>query len=333
MEAAFYTELEDQKVKCLLCPHECIIKPGKTGICKVRKNHNGVLYSDVYGLLSAMHFDPIEKKPLYHYFPGKEIFSIGSLGCNFSCRCCQNFNIAQAGRDDFPGLQEADPSQIMEMIRTNLSNIGVAYTYNEPGVWYEYMIDVAREVRQNGYRNVVVSNGYMNRTPLLKLTECIDAFNIDLKAFDENVYHNFTGGKLSGVLDSLQLIRDQGCHLEITFLAVTGINDDMNQFRSMLKWIGQNLGPDVPLHISRYYPGYKLQNEATSISLLTEMAKAASEILYFVYIGNVSGNDYQDTICPGCKKTVIVRNGYSVRVKNMSAEGKCLTCGYNIAIA
>ncbi|MBN2523871.1 MAG: AmmeMemoRadiSam system radical SAM enzyme [Bacteroidales bacterium] len=333
MEASFYIKLDNNKIKCLLCPHECTINPGNYGICKVRKNQDGTLLQDVYGLVSAMHFDPIEKKPLYHYHPGKEIFSIGSLGCNFKCSCCQNHQISQTGKNGFRGLTEMGPTEILKYVRSNPLNIGVAYTYNEPVVWYEYMLDIAGEIHQNGFQNVVVSNGYINRKPLLQLTEYTDAFNIDLKGFDDKVYRTFAGGRLKNILDSLLIIKEKGCHLEITFLVVTEINDDINQFDRMVTWISQNLGQEVPLHISRYYPSYKLDTKATSADLLWKMAKLASESLHYVYVGNLPGNTFQNTSCPACKQVIIRRDGYSVHLKNLSPDGLCLSCGHKIAIA
>ncbi len=331
MEADFYKKLENNRVQCLICPHECKIAPGNSGICKVRSNQDGILQTEVYGLLSATHFDPIEKKPLYHFHPGKEIFSIGSLGCNFRCQCCQNYHISQAGKNDFPRLLKMSVSDIMKHVKTNPLNIGVAYTYNEPVVWYEYMVDTAKEVHQNGFQNVLVSNGFINREPLLKLTECIDAFNIDLKGFDDKIYKSFAGGKLVNILNTLQLIKERECHLEITFLAVTEINDDLEQFRQMVKWISQNLGREVPLHISRYFPKYKLHNKATSVDLIWNMANIAGESLHYVYVGNLPGNDFQNTVCPNCQQTVIFRNGYSTNVSNLTNHGACQSCGHHIA--
>lgn len=332
MGADFFIKLEDNKVKCLICPHECNINPGKSGLCKVRSNHNGILQLDVYGMLSATHFDPIEKKPLYHFYPGKEIYSLGSLGCNFKCQCCQNHHISQTGKTDYSGLSEMSISDIIKQVKSNPLNIGVAYTYNEPVVWYEYMLDIAKEVRRNNYKNVVVSNGFINREPLLKLTEVIDAFNIDLKGFDDDIYKSFNGGRLVNILNSLQLIKDRNCHLEITFLVVTEINDDIEQFKIMVEWIAENLGSDIPLHISRYFPNFKFNAKATPIELILSMANFASGLLKYVYIGNLPGNKFQDTICPGCQKAVIIRDSYTTTLKNISSFGTCIICGYKIAL-
>ena len=332
MKTEFFNKLEDNKVKCLLCPHECLINPGKSGICKVRKNINGVLHLDVYGFLSATHFDPIEKKPLYHFHPGKEIFSLGSLGCNFHCKCCQNYHISQTGKSDFQHLTKSSIPEIVKRVMSSPLNIGVAYTYNEPIVWYEYMIDVAKEISQLQYKNVVVSNGFINREPLAKLIEFIDAFNIDLKGFSNEIYKSFAGGKLDNVLQTLQLVKEKDRHLEITFLVVTNVNDDIKDFQNMVKWIAQNLGSDVPFHISRYFPNYKYNAQATSVGLLKNMAGIASEALNYVYVGNMRENEYQNTICPACNSTVIQRSGYFTNLRNLTPDGKCLSCGQKIAI-
>lgn len=332
MKTEFYNKLEDNKVQCLLCPHECLINPGKSGICKVRKNIDGALHLDVYGFLSATHFDPIEKKPLYHFHPGKEIFSLGSLGCNFHCKCCQNYHISQTGKSDFHHLTKISISEIVKRVKSNPLNIGVAYTYNEPIVWYEYMINIAKEISQLLYKNVVVSNGFINREPLAKLIEFIDAFNIDLKGFNSEVYRSFAGGKLDNVLQTLQLVKEKDRHLEITFLVVTNVNDDVKDFQNMVKWIAENLGADVPFHISRYFPNYKYNAQATSVDLLKNMADIASEALNYVYVGNMQGNEYQNTICPSCNSTAIQHNGYTTNLRNLTPEGKCLSCGQKIAI-
>ncbi len=209
MGADFYTKLEDNKVKCLLCPHECTIAPGKTGICKVRSNQNGVLQLDVYGLLSATHFDPIEKKPLYHFHPGKEIFSLGSLGCNFKCKCCQNHHISQVGKAEYNRLQEISVLEILRQVKSSPENIGVAYTYNEPVVWYEFMLDIAKELSKNQYKNVLVSNGFINKDPLLKLLEYIDAFKGMVKKKLVPTFNLLSTQISPPLLSTISLLRDK----------------------------------------------------------------------------------------------------------------------------
>ncbi|MBA7688850.1 hypothetical protein ES703_97339 [subsurface metagenome] len=290
------------------------------------------MHLDVYGSLSATHFDPIEKKPLYHFHPGKEIFSLGSLGCNFKCPCCQNYHISQSGIKDFPRLLKLTIPEIIRHAKSNPLNIGVAYTYNEPFVWYEYMFDTSQEIKKAGLYNVAVSNGYINKKPLEELTLYIDAFNIDIKGFDDGIYRSFAGGKLSNILDSLQIIKGRNCHLEITFLVVPEINDDIGQFRQMIRWIVKNLGSDVPLHISRYFPNYKMHKQATSSGSIRNMARLASEFMSYVYVGNMTGNEFQDTVCPKCQQITIIRDGYYIGSDNLTTDGKCQSCGHKIAI-
>jgi pyruvate formate lyase activating enzyme len=330
MEARYYDKLDDNRVHCHLCPHECTIAVGRTGTCKVRSNEGGTLLADNYGNLSAVNFDPIEKKPLYHFHPGTEILSLGALGCNFKCRCCQNYHISQSGKKEFPRTLKMSINDIITMAKSNPNNIGIAYTYNEPTVWYEYMFDIAGEAQKAGLRNVVVSNGYINAAPIGELIKLIDAFNIDLKAFSDDVYKNFTGGGVSKVLDTLTLIAESKKHLEITFLAVPGINDDINLFVQMIDWIERNLSPQVPLHISRYFPRYKMTTDATPQSILMNMAKLANDRLNYVYVGNIPADEFQNTVCPNCGQIVIERRGYYIHSKSYNASGQCSFCGFNI---
>jgi pyruvate formate lyase activating enzyme len=304
----------------------------RSGKCKVRTNRNGKLYADTYGSLSATNFDPLEKKPLYHFHPGNEILSLGSLGCNFACACCQNYEISQSGIAGFPRLQKMDVGKVIKSAKDNIANIGIAYTYNEPFVWYEYMYDVASRAKSEGLLNVVVSNGYINPEPLEELIGYIDAFNIDLKAFDVRGYKEFTGGELPYVLHTLATIIKMGKHLEITLLVIPGFNDDLLQFESMLQWISERLGKDIPLHLSRYFPHYEMDTPATPVSHLVKMAEKASNFLHYVYIGNVPMAEYQDTYCPDCGTLVIRRKAYNTHLNALTNDGCCTECGYKIAV-
>ena len=333
MEAKYYSKLTDKKVKCLLCPHNCTISNNKSGICKVRSNIDGILYSDMYGCLSATHFDPIEKKPLYHFFPGSEILSLGALGCNFHCLCCQNSEISQTGKEGFPRLQYFSVDDIVNSAIRNSINLGIAYTYNEPTVWYEYMFDIAKEIKKAQRKNVVVSNGYLNKKPLRALLPLIDAFNIDIKVYDAAMYKRFTGGEMASVFENLETIFKSGSHLEITMLVVPGVNDNMDQFKDMITWISDNLSSNVPLHLSRYFPHYKMNLPPTSDQLLKDFANYAGEHLNFVYIGNMLGNDFQNTFCPNCGSLSIKRNGYNSRILAVDKLGCCTDCGYKIIVA
>jgi pyruvate formate lyase activating enzyme len=332
MEARYYIRLEDNKVRCLLCPHQCIINEGRKGICNVRINKNGILQTLNYGDFSAVNFDPIEKKPLYHFYPGSEILSLGAFGCNFHCSCCQNYEISQTSPLTFPRIIKLSVPEIMKLAESHPGNIGIAYTYNEPSVWFEQMLAIAKESNLKGLKNVVVSNGYIDADPLNELLEYIDAFNIDIKSFNGKTCKNFTGGDLEYVLKNLIQIRSSNKHLEITSLIVPGINDSVSEFRDLISWIAENLGKDVPFHISRYFPRYKMTTNATSPEIMLELAGIASKILDFVYVGNISGNEYQTTRCPQCEQIIAVREGYSLPVMNFGKSGECLFCGHKILI-
>lgn len=326
MEALFYEKIED-RLRCTLCPHHCSIAPGETGICKVRRNENGKLMAGTWGKLSALNFDPIEKKPLYHYHPGRIILSLGSAGCNMKCRCCQNWQISQASAAEFSFSHTLIPMEVIKLATSRSENIGVAYTYNEPTVWFEYMNDIARLVRFEGLKNVMVSNGYINEDPLVELMHYMDAFNIDLKGFSEDFYRKFTGASLAPVLDTLKLIRKAGRHLEITCLIIPGMNDDPGTFREMILWIERELGAKTVLHLSRYHPTYKLDTESTPARKLEELYRIAIEKLSYVYVGNIQIRDYQDTRCSKCGVTVIRRMGYQVELKKLTGQGMCSQCG------
>lgn len=331
-EAGYYKKGSENRVECLLCPHHCSLLPDEFGKCKIRTNKGGSLIAEMYGNLSAMQVDPIEKKPLYHFHPGKEILSLGGLGCNFSCSCCQNYHISQAGKKDFPRFLRMSIKEIIRQAEKIRDNIGIAFTYNEPVVWFEYMFDIARETKVIGFKNAMVSNGYINKKPLSELLRYLDAFNIDLKCFDSNIHRQFTGGDLKFILNTLKTIKNAKKHLEVTHLVVPGISDKPGHFGEMVNWIEQELGAETPLHISRYFPKYQMDGDATSSKLLSRFAEIAGEKLHYVYLGNVSNHDRQNTICPTCESLVILREGYSTSLVGMMNNGTCKTCGEQIAI-
>jgi len=330
MEARYYDKLKDEKVQCRLCPHLCVISEGYKGICKVRHNKNGILNALNYESFSAINFDPIEKKPLYHFFPGKDILSFGAIGCNFHCACCQNYEISQADASTFPRTIKMTTSEAIKMALSHINNIGIAFTYNEPTIWFEQMIDIAIKSKEAGLKNVVVSNGYINPNPLNELIEYIDAFNIDLKSFNPEKHKRFTGGELSNVLSSLAQIVKEGRHLEVTFLVVPGINDNFEEFQSMTDWIATNLGKETPFHISRYFPRFKMTTNATSSALINQLTNIAIKKLDFVYNGNIAATDFQNTICPNCSQLIIAREGYHITQKNYGSQGECNFCGHKI---
>lgn len=323
----FYSSGNKNFVRCELCPHLCNISVGKTGLCKVRRNVAGNLVSDNYGKLTSLGIDPIEKKPLYHFYPGSKILSAGSWGCNFKCSFCQNWSISQ----EVPKLVSEDakkvitPQQLVKRALEIHNNIGIAYTYNEPIVWYEYMLETAQLVKAASLKNVMVSNGYICQAPLLELMPWIDAFNIDLKGFSNDFYKSFTNGRLQPVLDALKAIRLAGKHLEITNLIIPDANDEVKRFEEMLSWINYNLGQETILHLSRYFPNYYSLTDATSIETMTRMLTIASRHLLYVYPGNIQIGTSSNTYCPDCGNLLVERIGYTTRLLGMR-NAKCSIC-------
>jgi pyruvate formate lyase activating enzyme len=331
-EAQFYTKLESQIVQCNLCPWDCVLKPGQTGICKVRSNQNGQLVTHVYNRVAAFGIDPIEKKPLYHFHPGVNILSIGEVGCNLQCSFCQNHRISQCKASEFNGFHELNSKQIIEKALQTPNYIGIAYTYNEPLTFYEFMFETAKLAHENGLKNAVVSNGYVNPEPLEKILPFIDAFNIDLKAFTEEFYQKQTKGKLTPVLKTLQIIAKSGSHLEITNLVIPGLNDDETEFEKMAKWLAENLGNEVPLHLSRYFPQHKMDLPATSIKKLETFYGIAKQHLQYVYLGNVEDEKHSSTYCPKCRNLLIARNRYNTKVIGLSEDKSCKNCENQVKI-
>ncbi|MBN1144931.1 MAG: AmmeMemoRadiSam system radical SAM enzyme [Bacteroidales bacterium] len=331
MEASYYEQAKSG-LKCRLCPHECIISNGKTGICNVRRNVNGVLMAETWSRLSAMNIDPIEKKPLYHFHPGENILSIGSLGCNMKCRCCQNWHISQSPVAGYSLGRSVEPAEVVSMALSSSGNMGIAYTYNEPTVWYEYMLAVAKVAASNRLKNVMVSNGYIAHKPLEELLDYMDAFNIDLKGFSEEFHMKFTGARLEPVLKTLKQIRKAARHLEITNLVIPSLNDHAGLFADMTNWIADELGPDTVLHLSRYHPDYNLYTEPTSPAKLEEFYEIAHKKLAYVYVGNISLGDLQNTYCKKCGELLVIRKGYQITVAGLTNSGTCIKCGNQVMI-
>ncbi len=328
-EAWYYKKKQNNEVQCFLCPHHCVISEGASGKCNVRKNEKGKLITGAYGKLAAIHRDPIEKKPLYHFYPGHQLLSIGTYGCNFHCSFCQNCDISQAKFEQTYSLKDFSVEEVVNAADAP-ENMGVAYTYNEPAIFYEFMFDTAEAIRNKGLKNVMVSNGFISREPLEKLLPFMDAFNIDLKAFTNEFYMNYAEGRLNPVLRTCEYIRSYGKHLEITFLVIPGLNDAESTFKEMLQWIRTNLGSDTVLHISRYFPAYKLQVEPTPTRTILRFAELAMDYLEFVYIGNMHSADGNNTYCPSCNHLVINRHRYKTDLSKLDNEGKCVFCGKQI---
>jgi len=317
-----YEKLKDKKVKCNLCPNYCIIKENEYGKCKARKNIGGKLYSMVYGKIAAMHIDPVEKKPFFHFLPGSLIYSISTTGCNMRCKFCQNWQISQVYPYEVK-TKFISPQDIINDVKSKKIN-AIAFTYGEPSVFYEYMLDIAKLAKKNGIRTAVVSSGYLNPEPLKKLLPYIDAYKIDLKGFTDKFYNEVTSGKLNPVLETIKIIKKSGVWLEIVNLIIPGYNDDEKDIKRMAEWIKNNLGDDVPLHFTRFYPNYKLSNlPPTPIETLKKARKIAMDAgLKYVYTGNIPDTEGSTTYCPKSKQPAIIRNGFFV-IKNNLKDGTC----------
>lgn len=326
MEALHYIR-EKNSLRCQLCPHYCLLSEGQSGLCHVRTNRSGKLVADNYGKLCSIHSDPIEKKPLYHFFPGRRILSLGSVGCNLHCRFCQNWEISQCGVEGFHRLKEYSPREIVAMALEEDDNIGLAFTYNEPTVWYEFMKDIAALAASTHLKSVMVTNGFINTAPLGELLPLIHAFSVDLKAFNDAFYRRLTLSRLEPVLGTLRAIRKAERHLEVTNLLIPGENDSESDFRSMLKWMRDELGPETVLHISRYFPTYKMNNPPTPENLLLEFYDIAKEYLSYVYLGNVQSEKGRDTYCRECGALLIRRSGYHTSLTGLTEDLKCKVCG------
>ncbi len=318
-----------KRVQCELCPTECVLEDYQVGGCRTRINKDGVLYSLVYGKPCAVAIDHIEKKPFFHFLPATTAFSIATAGCVLGCKFCQNWQISQAKPEE-TDYRDLPPDEVVRnAMFYNCKTI--TYTYTEPTVFYEYMYDTAQIAKRFKIKNTMHTCGYMKEKPLRAVSKYMDAADVDLKAFTEDFYSRVCGGRLKPVLDSLVVLKDEGVWLEITNLVIPTLNDDINNIKEMCAWIAKNLGADVPLHMSRFFPHYKLKDlPPTPIETLLD-AKAAAEDsgLKYVYIGNIK-SDAENTSCPKCKKLLIERRGYFVKQNNVS-EGKCLFCGAKIA--
>ncbi|MCD6463954.1 AmmeMemoRadiSam system radical SAM enzyme [Candidatus Woesearchaeota archaeon] len=329
-EALFYEKLENNKVKCNLCPRRCVIPNNKFGACGVRKNINGKLYSIVYGKPCSIAIDPIEKKPLFHFLPGSKAFSIATIGCNLYCKYCQNWEISHPEKKQellliLEKQSVLEPEIIVEKAIANGCEV-IAYTYTEPTIFYEYALDIARIAKKQGLKNIIVSNGFIEEQALKHWVKYLHAANIDLKAFNNNFYNKLASAWIEPVLKSLKLYK-QNLWLEITNLLIPGWNDDLQEINAMAEWIAKNLGKETPLHITRFYPHYKMLDvPPTPIETLKKARQTALQHLTFVYNGNIPGEE--NTYCPKCGKLLVRRTFYNTETF-FEKPGVC-SCGYKL---
>ena len=329
--AEHWEPIEGGAVRCALCPHECRVAPGKAGLCRARVNLEGRLIAATYGRVSITCMDPIEKKPLYHFMPGRAILSLGSLGCNFRCRFCQNWNISQDGADAAGGLaaverlERLSPEEAVALAGRR-GSCGIAYTYNEPLIWFEYVRDAARLARAKGLANVLVTNGFANEAPLAELLEVADAFNIDVKG-DDAFYQRLCGGRLEPMRRTAEAAAKRGAHVEVTHLVIPGENDGAGAFEEIAKWVAGSLGPATPAHLSAYFPRYELGAPPTPPETLLEAREVFSKHLSFVYLGNVMLAEGSDTVCPKCGALCVKRRGYETSTLGLTEGGRCAACG------
>ncbi len=325
----YYKKLENRIVRCQLCPKRCVIKDGGRGDCKARENRDGKLYSLVYGKSCSVSVDPLSKKPIFHMLPGTDSFSIGTAGCNLHCLFCQNWTTAQQPPENVVNYDLPPKDVVRKAIAKKCATI--AYTYNEPIIFYEYVVDTAKIAIKKKIRNILVTNGYINKEPAQELAKYIDAANIDLKGFTEEYYRKVCFSELKPVLETIKIFKESGMWIEITNLIVPTLNDDFKKIREMCRWIKENIGADVPLHFSRFYPMYKLEHlEPTPEKTLLKAKEIAVDLgLKYVYIGNIRTREHENTQCPACGRLLVKRLGFSVLENNIK-NGKC-ECGEKIA--
>jgi len=327
-EAEFYAR-EGDKVRCSLCPHSCLIADRRRGLCGVRENRDGKLYSLIFGLASSMHPDPIEKKPLFHFLPGSTSMSFGSIGCNLFCMHCQNFEISRARLGDLP-LQHITPAEVVSMAKDSGSK-SISWTYNEPTIWHEFTTLASKAAHEAGLKTVYVTNGYIQEAPLRELKGVIDAMNIDVKGFREEFYKSVCGGRLEAVLRACEISVELGIHVELTYLIIPEHNDSEKELTEFSRWVVSKLGRGVPVHFSAFHPDYKMTNipRTPDKTLAKAYDIARNEGVEFVYLGNVFAGEKDDTYCPKCGTKVIDRDGFWVRSTILKGS-RCGKCGADL---
>jgi pyruvate formate lyase activating enzyme len=330
-EARQYAKLDRNAVKCSLCSHRCTISDGKHGICGVRWNEGGVLDAKTYGKISAEAVDPIEKKPLFHYLPGTRSYSLGSIGCNFHCKHCQNWHISRA-TFEAAHLRSLSPEVGVQRALASGSS-SISWTYNEPTIWHEYTLDMGTLARKAGLGTIYVTNGYITEEALRELSPMLGAYRVDIKAFTDDFYKKTCGAHLQPVLDSAVLARELKMHVETVTLVIPGLNDSMEEQTALIRWVIENLGPETPMHFSAFHPDYQMTDRgATPVATLTKIYDKAKELgLRFPYLGNVAHTPYENTLCPACGATLIERTGFSSRCVDLDGQ-QCGKCGEKIEV-
>ncbi len=332
LKKALWWQLVDEKqkiIQCELCPRECILQPNQSGYCTARINKDGTLYTLTYNKPVSLAVDPIEKKPVFHMLPGTKSFSLATAGCNLRCIHCQNWEISQRPPQTIQSYNFT-AEQIVKMAKESGAR-SISYTYTEPVIFYEYMLDIAKLAKKEGLKNVMVTSGYINTPPLEELVKYIDVFRVDLKGFSEEFYKKLALGKLQPVLETLKFVKQRNSFVEIINLIIPTLNDNPDEIKKLCLWVKENLGDETPIFFSRFYPMHKLTNlPPTPVATLEQAHKIAKDIgLKYVYIGNVPGHPYENTFCPKCNNIVIGRIGYSITQNNLK-NGKCKFCGYKI---
>jgi pyruvate formate lyase activating enzyme len=327
-EAEFWKKTDDGRIECVLCPHHCKIPEGGSGLCRARANEGERLAAEGYGIYPAVHMDPIEKKPLNHFLPGSSILSLGSVGCNLTCLHCQNWSLARGSPEGLDGYYLPVEDRLSRA--KSRGSIGVAFTYNEPTINYEYLVDAGRKLKEQGSRVVLVTNGYLESEPWDNLMKVTDAANVDVKGYTEDFYKSVTGGSMKPVLRNVKSAFDKGVHMEIAYLVIPGHNDD-GQVEDFIEWVRTDLSPEIPVHFNRFHPDHRMQDvPPTPPETLTTIKKQAlKKGLVNVFIGNLVGSGSNDTVCPSCGKVLVSREGFwspKVRIK----DDKCPKCGKEI---
>ncbi len=331
-EAMLFKQLEDNKVRCFACAHRCIIADGKLGFCRTRENRGGILYTLIYSTVSSEAVDPIEKKPLYHFLPGSLSYSLGSVGCNFRCKHCQNWTISQIAIDSAYTKEISPEEAVGNAVETGCRSI--SWTYNEPSIWIEYTYDTAKLAKEAGLKTVYVTNGYATPEELELIGPYLDAYRVDIKSFSDEFYRTECSARLSPVLESAKYASELSMHIEVVDLIIPTLNDSREEITKIVRWIKENLGIATPVHFTRFHPMYKMTHLPPTPVATLEMAYqiARNEGMRFPYVGNVAGHKYENTYCPACNALLIDRSGFSIRSYRITGDNRCGKCGELIEI-